>query len=189
MRIRHVLAAGALVFMAAFDANAEDEIEEIQLDAVRAPAATGTPSSVAEYNARARDLKQALRAGSKAGNDAEVEDIRAEIRALKAWYDENTRKRDTGLFIGGIVMSSLGAAAFGGGLAAVIVGIFPCGYALCGGSDNTLVTAGAILAVSGLVVGLTGIPVTLYGNKRIVKSDATASLVFTVGGLGLQGSF
>ncbi len=52
-----------------------------------------------------------------------------------------------------------------------------------------MITAGAVLIISGLVVGLSGIPVSVYGGKKVMSSSGTANVFFGVGRIGFEGTF
>ncbi len=137
------------------------------------------PTSVDEYDDRLSTLGDAVRDSAGAERAAN----QAELDQMERWYDEDVYRR--GPVLGaGIALLGIGP----------LLGLGAVGMAGGGGFDGA-----KALGVGALAAVLVGIPLTIVGAQRSVRSSpkpqtdslVPASLVFTVGpsSLGLQGSF
>jgi hypothetical protein len=155
------------------------------------------PTSIEEFNELRKRLKDELDDARDDDRDADARRIREELDDVEAWYDEDTEKRSGGAMAGGIVMISLGGVSIViGAFTLMIAGI---SSSLGGGSDGAE-AFGAITLVSGLGLVGGGIPLLIYGSKRVMVVDNAlaprapevaphAAVVFGPGSLRFEGSF
>ncbi len=150
------------------------------------------PVSIREFDAARSALNErlrSLRASGGKGSDEE-DQLRDDVSTLERWRDEDTEMTSTSGFVGGIVMVSVG------GTVAALAGICLASDAFFhkGGSD--VATCGA-LTVGGLVGGLAGIGLLVYGSPQVMKVKAQSTTLFAPsarllvgpGTIGVGGTF
>jgi hypothetical protein len=141
------------------------------------------PTSVEEYDDRLSALRDSVRHGAGAERAAK----QAELEQVERWYDEDVSRRGPVLGTG----IALLVAGPGLGLGAIAMAIF--GGSRSDGINGTMTALG----VGAIASVLVGIPLTVIGAQRFVRSPkpqaslVPASLGFTFGpsSVGLQGSF
>jgi hypothetical protein len=121
------------------------------------------PTSLGEYDAVKTALKERL---GKARSEEEKNKLRADLRLLDLWFDEDTERTSRAGFIAGVVMLSVG------GEVAIWTGpTFADSDAL---SKRTGAILGAVFA-SGLAVAGLGIGLMIYGGPRVMKAASRSS--------------
>ena len=145
-----------------------------------ANASAQAPTSIEEYDLRRAQLKQALKDGS---GDQRV--IRDELANLKEWYKFNTHRQDSSAFVGGIILSGVGGATLIAGALVMLVGamqsISTCigfGCTSTARDPSTYYAVGGTMMIGGAIAGIAGIPLAIYGGKRVYGPPDMALLRF-----------
>jgi hypothetical protein len=111
--------------------------------------------------------------------------------------DDGTRRADTGMYVGGVVVSGIGGATFVAGIAMLLIGGLSGVGCIdaerpCGTSADELATAGGIMMGGGAVLALgVGLPLALAGKRPVPREPVAPGVQLGVGpgGVSLAGSF
>jgi hypothetical protein len=184
MRIGKALVAVTLMTYSTLAATARADEPTLPTAPAGAPLALSTtrptprrPTSVEDYDARLSALRDAVR--DSAGDERAAN--QAELDELERWYDEDVHRHGPVLGAGITLL-----------VASPLLGLGAVGMAGGGLFDGA-----KALGISALASVVVGIPLTIVGAQRSVRSPnlqvrpPPVSLGFTVGpaSLGLQGSF
>jgi hypothetical protein len=128
--------------------------------------------SVADCEDQIQRTKYALEDAERHDADADAERLKAELKRLRIELNEvrdrTTQRNNTGMMVGGIILSSVGGAgilvALGAGAA----------LSISGGRDNGAGTVAILGLVGGLACGAVGIPLAVIGGKRVPKDPSSA---------------
>lgn len=152
------------------------------------------PTSVERFKELRRELREELDAAEDDDRERDAEQIRRDLDDLEDWYREDTQRRSGGAMAGGIVMLGVGGLGVAiGGITLAVAGI---GESLGGRHDGAQAAgATALLVGVGLIGG--GIPLTIWGSKRVMVRDAAfgpstpshAALRVGPGSFAVEGSF
>ena len=154
----------------------------------REPATLARPTTLADYAAARNAIEKRMEG---AGEEGEFR-LREDLITLEHWFEQDTKRSSTGLFVGGLVMLCVGGAtAFAGGAL----------YGKSAGNDSLGNNQDAFIAmvVGGVVVGGTGLVLLLVGNSPVMKTDSQSSttslffpsarLLVSPGMTGIGGTF
>lgn len=186
------VALGAAIVLLAIDARADDTIqledEPVQQQQLQPPPSFTPPATLEEYRLRLSERKQALRYAKEDQDGAAIARIQADIHQIDGWYRANTHVNSSGMFIGGIAMAGLGVAGLVAGLTMIFVGA-NVGCIICTrpSSSSDLITGGIVVTATGIVVGLSGIPLAIIGHRRVIGPPEIS--LFLGPTSGIQGTF
>jgi hypothetical protein len=154
----------------------------------REPATLARPTTLRDYAAARTAIEKRMEGASEEGEFR----LREDLITLEHWFEQDTKRSSTGLFVGGLVMLCVGGAtAFGGGAL----------YGKSAGNDSLGNNQDAFIAmvVGGVVVGGTGLVLLLVGNSPVMKTDSQSSttslfspsarLLVSPGMTGIGGTF
>jgi hypothetical protein len=126
---------------------------------------------VFDYDAAIDSLKEQRKAAEQQGDEARAEMLEQELDRLKRAKKEHaratTKRRSTGLMVGGIVLSGVGGVTLISGLILTLAG------SAQDQSENgrrLQVVGGTMLGGSALAIGA-GIPMAVVGGKKVPRDD------------------
>jgi hypothetical protein len=126
---------------------------------------------VFDYDAAIDSLKEQRKAAEQHGDEARAEMLEQELDRLKRAKKEHaratTKRRSTGVMVGGIVLSGVGGVTLISGLILTLAGSAQDGTE----NGRRLQTVGGImLGGSALAIGA-GIPMAVVGGKKVPRDD------------------
>jgi hypothetical protein len=157
------------------------------------------PRSLEEFKRLRADLKADLRNAQRDDRNADARRIRDDLETVDDWYDEDTERRSGGAMAGGIVMISIGGLSF---LIGALTLLVEASFDSIGGGNDRAQAVGATMTLGGLGMVGGGIPLMIYGSKRVMVVDNAflapgqvpapaprGGIVLGPGSLRLEGSF